>query len=232
MGLLTILHDSRSAIQSWPVVPTTKERTKHMLAKVLRTYKKLSDGALSEKAQHVHDVMVAGGSFPTSVMTALAFQGTIDVFNTNAAAAVGGSTTDTANKNNARVQLISNLDALADWVDANSGGDSSFILANGFDPSATSRSAVVLGVPVLQTLTNYANTKLKLTSTVVTGATGYEAQTSVGAGAWSNSIVFTSSRNMILENLTPGTIYNVRVRAFGGNNQHGEWSGVISQMCT
>ncbi len=40
------------------------------------------------------------------------------------------------------------------------------------------------------------------------------------------------SRNIVLENLTPGTVSDFQVRAIGGSTGRSLWSGRVSQMAT
>jgi hypothetical protein len=52
----------------------------------------------------------------------------------------------------------------------------------------------------------------------------------VGGGEWQEAGIFPQARRMVLANLTPGTIYNIRVRALGGSTGYSEWSPVTSRM--
>jgi hypothetical protein len=211
---------------------TINQKEHTMKAKVLRNYKRKSDGDLGEFAQNVHDGIVANGSFPTGGITAVGFQTDITSFITTAAHAVKGSDTDRANRDNARAALTVDLDALADWTDLTADGDVSIITAFGFEPTATTRSTSVLAVPRINSVINYANTKLKLLVGNVPKAHGFEVQVSSGTGPWVLQASFPSTRNMILENLVPGTLYNIRVRALGGSTGYSEWSSVATCMCT
>jgi hypothetical protein len=66
----------------------------------------------------------------------------------------------------------------------------------------------------------------------VANAYCYEVQVSIGAGtsAWQAAGSFTAARKIILTNLTPGTIYNVRARAIGGSTGYSDWSDPQSHM--
>jgi len=203
-----------------------------MKAKVLRNYKQKSDTGLGESAQRAHDAFVDQNGFPVGSLTAVAFQDVINNFNTAVGVADGGSKADTANKKNLRVEIIGIMDLLADNVDQQCGGDPAYILNHGFDHTATSHSAVNLGVPIIKTVLNPASGKLKLIIQSVAGASGYEVEISIGTGPWVLQPAFTSTRNMVLENLVSGTLYSLRVRAMGGNQKHGDWSDVVQHVCT
>jgi hypothetical protein len=74
------------------------------------------------------------------------------------------------------------------------------------------------------------STQLVLRLSPVANAYCYEVQTSVGTGAWQTIGSFTAARRIIIPNLTPGTIYNVRARAIGGSTGYSDWSDPQSHM--
>jgi len=47
---------------------------------------------------------------------------------------------------------------------------------------------------------------------------------------WVAAGYFTDPRNVTLVNLTPGTMYNIRVRVHGSSNQISDWSDPVSHM--
>jgi hypothetical protein len=51
-------------------------------------------------------------------------------------------------------------------------------------------------------------------------------------GNWQDAGIYTKTRDIVLQQLTPGTVYNVRVRAFGGSTGHSDWSDPVSKMAT
>jgi len=51
-----------------------------------------------------------------------------------------------------------------------------------------------------------------------------------GDGAWQQAGIFSQGRRMVVTNLTPGTMYNIRVRVLGGSNGTSDWSMVNSRM--
>jgi hypothetical protein len=46
----------------------------------------------------------------------------------------------------------------------------------------------------------------------------------VDVGIWPNT------KGVVITDLTPGTVYSVRIRAIGGSTQYGPWSATISLM--
>ena len=59
----------------------------------------------------------------------------------------------------------------------------------------------------------------------------YAALNGLGApGPWQSGGLFTDSRAMVFNTLTPGTTYNVQVRAIGGSTGYSDWSDPVSHM--
>jgi hypothetical protein len=49
-------------------------------------------------------------------------------------------------------------------------------------------------------------------------------------GPWQGGGLFTNSRSMPLNGLTPGTNYTIQVRAVGGATGYSDWSDPVSHM--
>jgi hypothetical protein len=83
---------------------------------------------------------------------------------------------------------------------------------------------------------NGHSTQLLVNVNKVANARTYELQTAAigdgGApGPWQRGGLFTKSRAMLLNGLTPGTTYAVQVRAIGGSTGYSDWSDPVSHMC-
>jgi hypothetical protein len=50
-------------------------------------------------------------------------------------------------------------------------------------------------------------------------------------GPWQAAGMFTNSRSMTIDGLTPGTTYMFQVRAIGGSTRYSDWSNSVSRMC-
>jgi hypothetical protein len=46
------------------------------------------------------------------------------------------------------------------------------------------------------------------------------------------AVTHPNTKGIVLTNLTPGTTYNVRIRAIGGSTQYSPWSATMSLMAT
>jgi hypothetical protein len=105
------------------------------------------------------------------------------------------------------------------------------ILSSGFDVINTNTTPYPLTQPVF-TLDNSTSGQLTAYLSAVTNAKAYQVQWSTGTGAWQEAGIYPNTKGIVLTNLTPGTVYNVRIRAIGGSTQYSEWSATVSIMAT
>ena len=64
-----------------------------------------------------------------------------------------------------------------------------------------------------------------------TAARALAAKSGGGApGPWQSGSLFTNSRSMPVNNLTPGTNYSFQVRAIGGSTGYSGWCDAVSHM--
>jgi len=105
------------------------------------------------------------------------------------------------------------------------------VLSSGFDVANASSTSVPLTQPVF-TLDNSVTTQLTVYLTAVPNAKAYQVQYSTGTGAWQEAGIYPNTKGIVLTGLTPGTIYNVRIRAVGGSTQYSPWSATVSIMAT
>jgi hypothetical protein len=94
----------------------------------------------------------------------------------------------------------------------------------------TNRAQSPLDKPTIVKIENKVSTQLQLRVTTVINARSYEAQTKTPAGDWQAAGIHTKARTMILEDLTPGTLYTIQVRAIGGSTGYSDWSDPVSHM--
>jgi len=104
------------------------------------------------------------------------------------------------------------------------------IYTSGYDVVNTNRTQSPLIQPVLSGLDNSLTTKLLVQFGMIPNAKAYQVQFSTGTGAWQEAGIFPSTKNVLITSLTPGTTYNVRVRAIGGSTQYSEWSAPMPMM--
>lgn len=104
------------------------------------------------------------------------------------------------------------------------------LLSSGFQAVNTNRTRIVLPKPVILDLANEQSTMLAMRLQAVPTARSYEVRISDGANGWRTVGIFTQARRILLENLTPGTVYTVQVRAIGGITGSSDWSDPVSHM--
>jgi len=146
------------------------------------------------------------------------------------AAAVGGSK-DTAALAEAREELAGALRQIAAYIQS-LGLTESQVLTSGYDVVVWNNTPITLVAPAVSGLDNSMSTQLGVWLSAVAGAKAYQVQYCIGTGSWLEAGIWPNTKNIILKNLTPGTVYAVRVRAVGGSEQYGPWSPAISLMCT
>jgi hypothetical protein len=146
-----------------------------------------------------------------------------------AACAQGGSVAR-ALRNAARLALENALRQDAAYVQSVAGTDLATLLSSGFYPTSTNRAQVPLVTPVILGILNSATRELTLQVGAVAYAKSYEAQISTTPGVWVHAGTFANTRNMVLGNLTPGTVYAIQVRAIGGSTGRSNWSDPVSHM--
>jgi hypothetical protein len=168
-------------------------------------------------------------NLPVSIAALTALQ---TAFQDAITAAAQGGKVNTALKNEARDALVSGLRQTAAYVQSLAPTLTvSQVLSSGFDVANASTTPVPLIQPVF-TLDNSVTTQLAVYLTAVPNAKAYQVQFATGSGAWQEAGIYPNTKGIVLPNLTPGTIYNVRVRAVGGSTQYSPWSATVSIMAT
>ena len=154
------------------------------------------------------------------------------VFQNAITTAAQGGKLATAAKNEARDGLISALRQTAAYVQSLTPTLTlSQVLSSGFDVANGNTTPTPLTQPVF-TLDNSTTTQLAVALSAVPNAKAYQVQFSSGAGAWLEAGIYPNTKGIVLQNLAPGTIYNVRLRAVGGSTQYSDWSATVSLMAT
>jgi hypothetical protein len=170
--------------------------------------------------------------FPNPPISIAVFTELQTAFQNAITAKAQGGKINTVLKSEARDALISAMRQWAGYVQSLAPTLTlSQVLTSGFDVVIPNTTPVPLTPPVF-TLDNSLTTRLAVYLEAVTNAKAYQVQYAIGAGPWLEAGVFPNTRNIFLTNLTPGTVYNVRIRAIGGSTQCGEWSGTVSLMAT
>lgn len=168
-------------------------------------------------------------SLPVTIANLTALQ--VAFQNAITAQAQGGQMA-TAAKSEAKDALVAALRQEAGYVQSLTPTLTlSQVLSSGFDVVIPNNTQSPLSQPVF-TLDNSTTTQLTVNLSAVTNAKAYQLQFSTGAGAWQEAGIYPNTKGIILTNLTPGTTYNVRIRAIGGSTQYSDWSATMTSMST
>jgi hypothetical protein len=146
--------------------------------------------------------------------------------------AAGGTKQAVSAKNDARLVLEGLLRQEAAYVQSIAGDSLTVLLTSGFDAASNNKASMQLAKPVIALIENEATTQLKVRLQAVDNARAYEVRMSYGANGWQAVGTFTDSRRILVENLTPGTVYSVQARAVGGSTGYSDWSDPVSKMAT
>jgi len=200
---------------------------------VSHNYATFKDAPLLERSQEVHGALIANAAEATGCPVSAA---TLNTANQDFLAKIGalaqGGKAATVDRDNSRDALISLLRQIAAWLEGKAQGNVDTITLFHFDYTSPGHHASVApGKPSIKAILNSATTQLKLRVNPVANAHSYLVQYRVNNGAWVTAGSFTDSRSMVINGLTPGTLYEFRVQAVGGSNAVSDWSDLVSHMC-
>ena len=116
-----------------------------------------------------------------------------------------------------------------------SSNDLAVLLGSGFEAVSTSRASEPLGPPSIRDVLNGNTGQIILCVTPIAGARAFEARCAVAPaggvqGLWQSGGLFTNSRSIPVNGLTPGANYNFQVRAIGGATGYSDWSDPVGHM--
>ena len=203
--------------------------------RVLLGFSSASDHQIEEIAGAVIEGMTDNPAFATPPVTMAALLAALTAFTQAIAAAVQGGTAATALKNDKRATVVDLLRQLAGYVQQNCNNDLATLLSSGFEAVSTNRAQQPLEQPVIARLDNANSGQLAAKVKAVRNAKCYEVRYAAlngqgTPGPWQTGGLFTDSRAMVFNTLTPGTTYNVQVRAIGGSDGYSDWSDPVSHM--
>ena len=205
-----------------------------MQVRVLLGFTTAADHRLEDTAGAVIKGLTENAAYPSPPVTVAALQTALAAFTSALAAQEQGGTAATADKNNKREILVGLLRQLAAYVQMNCGADLAKLLSSGFEAVSANRSQHPLDTPRILSLDNGSTGQLLVKVSPIANAKCYEVRfatlTGGALGPWQNGGLYTNSRSMPLNNLTPGAMYQVQVRAIGGTTGYSDWSNPVSHM--
>ena len=193
-------------------------------------FTRLSDAPWTSFAENTVAKLTGNPVFPTPKVALATVTGTQLAFSIAINAASNGGKLATAAKNADREALIALLRQNAAYVQSVAGDDLVALLSSGYEAVSNSRTRIILPPPAVERVDNPQSTKLGLRLTPVPTARAYEVRISHGATGWQAVGVFTYSRPILIEDLTPGTTYTMQARAIGGTTGYSDWSDPVSHM--
>lgn len=155
-----------------------------------------------------------------------------DVFEQSITAAKFGGQMATAAKMQARLALIELLREQAAYVQFTVKGDEVMALSSGFLVTKRNTAQSELAVPRIKSFSNPASGVMGMRLTPVRNARVYEVWLRIGDGDWKLAQSFRSTQQMQLTGLTPGALYEIRVRAVGGKTGYSGWSDSVFHRST
>ena len=177
--------------------------------------------------------LTGNAACPTPPVTATVLGGHLKTFQDALAKASKGSVDDTTAKDNARAVVVEDLRVDAAYVEEKAGGVALTITSTGYLTTTHEHSPVAtMPKAMIKQIINSATTQLTVLVQPIPNAHSYEAQIQTGSGAWQTVATSSRARGILIQNLTPGTTYNVRVRAIGAGNSYGEWSDAVTHIAT
>ena len=178
--------------------------------------------------------------FPNTPFDAARFQGAVDRFATAVAAVVtDGGKLSIEERNKRRAEAVVMYRMLGHYVENACKNDMSTFLLSGFTPAAKPQRIPPqpLPAPEAPTIEQGSTGEFALTLTSVPRALYYELSCvpfpavpgAAGTVDPSTVIVTSTKRRTIIKDLSPGTIYQFQVRAFGKLG-FSEWSNTAQRM--
>ena len=204
--------------------------------RVLTNFTKATDNSLKAFADSIHQGLTGNPAFPNPPVSLSELAAAIADYRDAQVAQEQGGTLATAIKNAKRDALVTLLRTLANYVEANCAGTLATLLSSGFTAASTSRAQTPVAVPfILRLLNGHTGELLVKLREPIAHAKCYEMRyAALGAdgapGPWQSGNLLTNSRALALNGLTPGTTYNIQVRAIGGSTGQSDWSALTSHM--
>jgi hypothetical protein len=213
----------------------TKEKKIHALIGVT----KLPDGNFTPLLDSSLKGLLANANIYTKPPVDLTLYGNgITAYETSIPAALDGSKTAKAQKSKLRAAATKMYVELAHYVEANCGDDMATFLLSGFQAASTTKTpSQPIAQPTIASAAPAAITgQMKIKVSPVNKALSYTvryAPVPSGGGTpvtWAEQIL-TSSKAVIIGNLTPGITYTFQVCALGCRGST-DWSDPVNRMAT
>jgi hypothetical protein len=193
-------------------------------------FSRLTDSGLNIFIMDVIQGMTGNPAFPTPLVPLAELESLQSAFGDVLAATATGGMLTTAVKNQCRADLLSAMRRQASYVQSICRHSLTDLLSSGFHAASQNRAQTQLATPAIRSILNEASEQLTLRVTPIPNARNYQVQIQTGQGEWQEAGIHPQARRLVVTQLTPGTRYNLRVRALGGSTGYSDWSDVTSAM--
>jgi hypothetical protein len=222
----------------WNGTISTPTPKKMPQLRVLLGFSNAPDHSLEETAEAVIAGLYGNAAFPdppSPPVTKVQLQAALANFRAAIAAQAQGGPAATAHKNDMREALIALLRKLAGYVQQYGDNNLANILSTGFEVVSTNRAQSPLDAPTIKDIRNGNTRQLIVSVTPVPNAKTYEGRYALAPaggmqGPWLSAGLFTNSRAMVVDELTPGANYVFQFRAIGGSTGYSDWSDPVGHM--
>jgi hypothetical protein len=194
-----------------------------------RAFAKLNAKGVVTFGKGVQTGMTNNAACPNPPISMEVFGNSLNDLDQKQVASLNRGKLEIAARNDAYDVTLGQLRQLAAYVESVA-PDLTTLLSTGFEAVNTNRTRIELPQPNVARLENGPSTQLFLRVDAVPSAKAYEVRMNNGAGGWVPAGIFTQARRILVENLTPGTVYTFQVRAIGGITGFSEWSDPVSRM--
>ncbi len=213
-----------------PVLPESPAMSKPKLS---RAFAKLADDPFADFGDNVHGSMNLNAAFTTPIILMVDLLAHVAALRSAIVAVPTGGHPAAIAKIAARELLLSDLRALASYIEQLPGMTDVIAVTSGFNLIKPRTNIPKLPErPAILTVFNVASTKLGVTITGGANTIYFEFRATVDGKTYTLVGTSPSKRDIVLENLIPGTNYTIECRACGGHKLFSEWSDPVSHMCT
>jgi hypothetical protein len=194
----------------------------------------LPDNTLITFCRNVHALIYTAPAFPAVPVTAAAMETAIAGFSEAKAAQPSGGKAATAEKNNKREALLAIIKEVALYAQVASNNDLATLLASGYEAVSTNRAQLPLPKPALLRIVPGMTGQSLVTLSAEKNARGCEVQVAEvdeqgTPGPFRPAVYSSSSRNIAVNDLTPGRLYAYQGRCLGGTTTYSDWSDQVVQ---
>ena len=106
------------------------------------------------------------------------------------------------------------------------------LLSSGYSAVSTNRTSTPLTKPIITNVDNFQSTKLMLGAHADANSKAMEVRYRTGTNPYQSGGVHTKPTRMLLEDVIPGTTYELQTRSVGGSTGYSDWSDPVSHMAT